>query len=281
MNRKLQIAIKSVLAGAALLGSTGAFAAGTVAIANNWDVNGNMLGADSMIQTVSKAMASNKSWTGNAAALANDGWAHTGTWLTFDVTAANQNVTVDTQILSGNFNPAFTLYASGNTPFNGGTPSPGEVSTAGGNAPHDFNQVGQVGSDGIGWASSPAINGPTGNLLETLAYANSGVASTAAQTGYGQTINYGVNQVATDNVFFSGSVGGSVSATDAKLIFNDLAMGYYTIFVGGANAAQTLASTYQITVSSVSSVPLPGAVYLFGSALAGFVASARKRQKPA
>jgi hypothetical protein len=264
--------------------STGAFA-GTVTPKplTAWVGSTNVLGANSEIQTVAAGLSSKNSWTDNSA-LANSSWGHTGTWLTFDVTAANQTVDVNAKVLTGNYNIAFTVWASGATPFNGGSPANGSIAglyepslITGSNPAHDFNQVGQVGSYGTVWSTDPSVaaNGG-GNLLETLAYANSGIAHTdATLNDYGQVINYGANQVATNNTYFSGAVAGSVGANYADLQFQNLATGWYTIFVGGANSAETLASTYQI---SVSSVPVPGAVYLFGSALAGFLAVGRRKQ---
>ena len=287
MSSKLQFAVKSILASTALsLISAGAFA-GTISPKplTAW-VNGtNVLGANAEIQTVAAGLSSKNSWTDNPS-LANSSWGHTGTWLTFDVTTANQTVDINAKVLTGNYNIAFTVWASGAAPFNGGSPANGSIPglyepslvTTGNNPAHDFNQVGQVGSYGTVWATDPSVaaNGG-GNLLETLAYANSGIAHTnAAQNDYGQVINYGVNQVATDNAYFSGAVAGSVSANSADLQFQNLATGWYTIFVGGANSAETLASTYQI---SVSAVPVPGAVYLFGSALAGLLAAGRRKQQ--
>jgi hypothetical protein len=293
MSSKLQIAVKSILTGAVLsLGSTGAFASGAVSLANgNWTGGVNTIGANSEIQTASEAL-NKDSYTGNAAGLADDGWGHTGTWLTFDVTAANQTVSVQANVLTGNNDIGFTVWASGTSAFNGGSPGYTEVSSVtGGNPAHDFNQVGQVGAFGTVWATDPSVTispsaisqgAPStgqGNLLDTLAYANNGVATAAGASGYGQTINNGVNQVATDNNFFTGSVGGSVGSTYAELIFSNLAVGNYAIFVGGANSASTQASTYDVTVTTTTAVPLPGAVYLFGAALAGIMANARRKLK--
>jgi hypothetical protein len=284
MSSKLQIAVKSILAGTALsLISTGAFAAGAVGVktASSWIGNNNVLsGAE--IQTSVASLSSKNSWTDNPS-LANSSWGHTGTWLTFDVTTASPTVDISAKVLTGNYNIAFTVWASGANPFNGGSPANGSVAglsepslvTSGNNPAHDFNQVSQVGSYGTVWATDPskAANGG-GNLLDTLAYANSGVAHTdPTQNDYGQIINAGVNQVATDNTYFS-AVAGSVGANYADIQFQNLATGWYTIFVGGANSAETLASTYQI---SVSAVPVPGAAYLFGSALAGLLAAGRRK----
>jgi hypothetical protein len=290
MGRNLQLAIQTILAGSAItLVSSGAMA-GTISpkAATAWVNSSETLGANSSIQTTAAALSSKNSWTDNSA-LANSSWGHTGTWLVFDVTAANQNVDINAQVLTGNYNVAFTVWASGSSAFNGGSPSNGSIAglyepslvTSGNNPAHDFNQVSQVGSYGTLWATDPSVatNGG-GNLLDTLAYANSGIAHTdGSLNDYGQVINSGVNQVATDNTYFSGSVGGSTSASNADLQFQNLAPGWYTLFVGGANSAATTASTYQVTITSsaTSAVPLPGAVYLFGSALAGLLTVGRRK----
>jgi hypothetical protein len=286
MRSALQNTIASILAGTALtLVSSGAYAAGAVTpkAASAWVGGNNVFDGSNQIQTTSASLNSKNSWTDNTS-LANSSWGHTGVFWTFEVTAPNQNVNIDARVLTGNYNIAFTVWASGASAFNGGTAANGSTpglyepsNIIGSNPAHDFNQVGQVGSFGTLWATDPSVAAHGGgNLLDTLAYANSGVAHTdSSQNDYGQIINYGVNQVASDNTYFSGAVAGAVGSNFADIRFNNLATGWYTIFVGGANSAQTLASTYQITVSSV---PVPGAVYLFGTAMAGLLAAGRRKQ---
>jgi hypothetical protein len=53
----------------------------------------------------------------------------------------------------------------------------------------------------------------------------------------------------------------------------NLAAGFYTVFVGGANAALT-GSPINLNVAAV---PVPGAVWLFGSALMGLIGAQRKK----
>jgi len=285
-----------------------------------------VLGAQSTIYTGNGSngasvgtLSSTDGWTGNPA-LYNDAWGHVGSnFYDFAVTAANQTVTITAQTLTGNDNIAFTVYAT-NGVFDGGTNGATSNSNGAGGAGisllgsapgHDFNQVGQIGAPGTAWMAAPlTVNGTAvvlagtnpatggagnatqaeGNVLETLAYANSGLSSSGNTNGYGQTISYGVNQVATDNNFFSGSVSGSVSGcvdttanncgatslSSASITFNNLAVGTYLINLGGANNLTTSGSQYQL---GISSVPLPGAVYLFGSALAGLAVAGRKKQK--
>jgi hypothetical protein len=284
MSVKLQCAVNSILAGTAFsLISSGAFATAAVLVKSDpiyWVDGNNVLNGVPEIQSITSVLFNKNSWTDNPN-FANSARAHTGSFLAFDVTIANQTIDINAKVLTGNYNIAFTVWASGAAPFNGGSGIFGGLYEpsliTGTNTPHDFNQVGQVGAYGTQWASDPSVmaNGG-GNLLETLAYANSGVDHTdPTQNDYGQVINYGVNQVATDNTYFSGAVVGSVGANYADLQFQNLAIGWYTIFVGGANSAETQASTYQV---SISAVPVPSTVYLFGSALAGLLAAERRKQ---
>ncbi len=294
MSNKIKFAVRAVLAGAALsVASTGAYAAGAVSGEfPSWTANDNVVGANDSIASTSSLTggnAGNKSWTDNTA-LNFSAWGHALQWFTFQVTAANQVVTIKDQVLSGNNNRAFTVWAS-NGAFDGGTiygdeSNNGAAST---NTPHSFNAVGQLGVPGTLWMSDPSIakTNPTvdpfvtvggGNLLRTLAYVNSGNAHTdASLNDWGEVINSGVNQVDTSGAYFSG-VSGSYSASVAELVFTNLAAGWYAVATGGANASLAdIAHTHQLTVTT-SAVPLPGAVYLFGSALAGLVASARRKQ---
>lgn len=286
MRSKLQIAVKSILAGTVLsMASTGAFAAGAVTTATDttkWVGGNQILGADSSIQSnalsLSNTAGGRAAWTGNPS-LNNSSWGHAVSWLSFDVTAANQNVTISDAVLSGSRALAFTVWSS-NGAFNGGTTSPGELSSST-NAPHSFNSVGQLGSAGTVWASdSSVVAGGGGNLLKTLAYVNGGSAH-ASGNDWGEVIGAGVNQVDVSNTYFSSVTGSSTAGTSglSQLVFNNLATGWYTIAVGGADNALTGVASQQLSVSSVSAVPLPGAVYLFGSALVGLVASTRRKRK--
>ncbi|QWF69826.1 hypothetical protein KEF85_10675 [Methylomonas paludis] len=274
MSLKLKTAINSILAGTVLsVVSSTSFASGAVGVQalSAWIGSNNVLGANSEIQTINTLGLNKNAFTDNAALL-DSSWGHTGKWFTFDVTAANQTVDINATVLTGNASVAFTVWASGNSAFNGGTTAPGELSAVG-NAPHVFNSVGQLGSAGTVWATDPSVNAAGGgNLLETLAYVNTGIAH--ASGSWGEVINAGVNQVAADNTYFSGTVAGGTTSNSADLVFQNLAQGFYAIYVGGADSSKTLASTYQL---SISAVPVPGAVYLFGSALAGMLACGRKK----
>ncbi|MDD1620582.1 MAG: hypothetical protein LUQ11_03800 [Methylococcaceae bacterium] len=296
MSINIKVAIRTVLASAALsMASSGAYAAYAVTVNYHpWDGNDNVVGANETIT------ASNQShgavYHGSDAWTDNRGWynsadGHAVEWNTFQVTAAHQIVTIKDQVTSGQSSRAFTVWAS-NGPFDGGTLSALEVSSIGPdyfwNAPHSFNAVGQIGSPGTLWmadpsvaiidpAFSPAVSEGGGNLLKTLAYVNAGNAHASSETGWGETINAGVNRVDTSGGYFD-SVTGDYNAGMAELVFTNLSPGWYTVATGGAKSLENSKTMRHALSVSTSAVPLPGAVYLFGSALAGLAASARRQK---
>lgn len=281
MSEKLKTAIRVALAGAALsIISTGAHAAGAVGTPlSNWLGTDNIVGANETITTksLSGGMSPSNGYTDNIA-LHNSAWGHAVQWLNFQVTAANQVVTITDAVLTGTNQRAFTVWAS-NGAFNGGTTNYDEIGASGSNTPHTFNAVGQLGSAGTVWATDPSVSANGGgNLLKTLAYVNAGNAHTdSAQNDWGEVINAGVNQLDNSGTYFN-NLTGSYSNSVAQLVFTNLAAGWYTVATGGANSSLYSAdATHQLTVTT-SAVPLPGAVYLFGTAVAGLAASARRKQ---
>jgi|GEM_PF-926334 hypothetical protein len=299
MINKLSNSIKLILAGAAVVASSSAYAfteGGGVGVSQTWAGGSDVLGSNVAIQGLNIGINTDKSWTSNPT-LGNDAWGHAGAWYAFDNTAT-QNVVINAAAVTGNYDIAFTVWATGSGVFNGGTNgATSGYAEAGpfGTPAHDFNQVSQLGANGTIWMANPTITGTgsqnsgeagAGNALETLAYANSGVSGT---NSYGGVINTGINQVATDNTYFSGSVGGyttssnGASQSDAYLQFNNLAAGWYVIFLGGANNAETVSTNFNLTVASgtASAVPLPGAVYMFGAGIAGLMAAARRKSQAA
>ncbi|QSA97029.1 VPLPA-CTERM sorting domain-containing protein [Methylococcus sp. EFPC2] len=277
MNSKLQLTVRFLLAGAALAAlSSGAHAAGAVTApsAALWTGSDNILGANETITSTSIGLADTSGgragWTGNAL-LNYSAWGHAVKWLSFQVTGANQTVTISDAVTSGARDLAFTVWAS-NGAFDGGT-GVGEESLST-QSPHSSNVVSQLGANGTKWASDPSVvAGGGGNLLETLAYVNAGGSYGSGETDWGETVNSGVNQVG-GNTYFSG-VSGSASAALVQLTFQNLAPGWYTVAAGGANNAITGLASHQL---SVSAVPIPAAVYLLGSALAGLGIVGRRRQ---
>lgn len=221
-------------------------------------------------------------FTGNPA-LTNDAWGMQGAFTNFYLDSSASTVTVDTRSSAKNF-PAFSIFRT-NVAYAGTTVGDdGDAAVTG--QIHKFNSVGQAGDDGIIWAT-----GPDG-IVETLGYISS--SSKNYVNSFGGVINSGVHDVSIDNLFETG-VSGVIGTTGnpdfatskrfATLTLNDLQAGWYALFVGGSDilgtggdislkvTASALASTYV----PPSAVPVPGAVWLFGSALVGFLGVARKK----
>ena len=178
--------------------------------------------------------------------LNNSSWAHTGAWYTFQ----NQNVGDVTLSVLGdsNFAPGVSVWASGGTEFDGGTTGFGaENSTAGFGTPHSFNSTGAMGDFGTLWMA----DGQGGNMQETLGYAMSGPThlNSVSPTGWGEDLVSGANDVSLTNTFESG-VTGSTTANTASLEFNDLAAGWYTVYVGGTDASLA-GGQYDLVISAV------------------------------
>ena len=239
-----------------------------------WDsgVIGESAGAgDSLAKSGYTANAN--SWTDNQAKLANGAWPHSGgsPWFVFNLTQMS-DVTITVSNAQANaWAPGMTVWANGANMFDGGSANETELGQiTGTNAPHSFNQVGQIGSAGTGWMS-----GSLGNMLETLAYANSGVEhADPAANDWNTPILYGVHDVSVSSLYESG-VSGSVGNGFAQLVFADLQPGWYTIFVGGACTACGN-STFNLGVD-VAPVPEPEtwAMLLAGLGLVGFAARRR------
>ncbi|WP_018411648.1 FxDxF family PEP-CTERM protein [Methyloversatilis thermotolerans] len=209
------------------------------------------------------------------ASLMNAAWAHSGNspWYTFYLTGeADVSITLaPTSDASALFNPGMTVWASGDTKFNGGTADFSDVAANEWNSPHSFNAVGQIGDAGTLWAT-----GSNGNLLETLAYAVTGEShSDPAQNGWGEVILNGVHDVSVSDTFERGVTGTAVGNT-ITLNFNDMQAGWYTVFFGGTNTDYTAVS-YTLSVSAVAAVPEPESWAMLLGGLGLIAAIARRR----
>ena len=205
-----------------------------------------------------------KSWSDNQN-LTYNAWGMTGGWLSFDLTKTSALVTVKATSNGSLIAPALTLYRT-NGVFNGDTVGPDGGSNG---AIHSFSGVAQAGQNGLKWATATG-SGP--GIVSTLAYANSGNAHDA--NAFGQPVNAGFNQVDTSNLYATAITGSGVFGSGlAEIDLKNLQAGFYTIFVGGANRALAGGN---INVN-VAAVPVPGAVWLFGSALMGLVGAQRKK----
>jgi PEP-CTERM motif len=213
-------------------------------------------------------------------ALDNSAWAHAGgsPWYSFQVlTTSDVSISLTPVLASSTFNPGITLWATGNSIFNGGSDDIEVGPVNGWTAPHSFNATGQIGDVGTRWAS-----GSNGNLLQTLAYAVTGPAHTDASTnGWNEVINAGVNDISVDNTFEQG-ITGTATGNSIQLTAHNLASGWYTVYFNGTNTGTAAGAagwnSYNLSVSSVAAVPEPGtwALALVGLLVAGV--AGRRRQ---
>lgn len=263
--RPLVVAIAAAC-GLALVMNAPQAAAANAIIAQSFDGGVSALAApgDSLVKT--GGSASPNSYTDNSF-LKMSAWAHTGAWWNFQLTfTSDVKVRVQAQA-AADFAPGMTVWASGDTVFNGGTSNPTELSDVGINAPHSFNATGDIGDRGTLWMS-----GAKGNIVETLGNAIAGPRSYGTtETGWDEVMTVGAHDLSSTDNFESG-VAGSVGEGFAELLFSGLKPGFYTIFVGGTDG--TLGgSPFDV---SVSAVPVPAAVYLFGTGVIGLAARRRR-----
>ncbi len=255
MKNNLTTHLKSSLAVTALSASANVFAANAVV------VNGHLGDLNMSTHLLTQIAASNdtQAFTSNPD-LDSAAWGHAGTWWTFHTHMA-QSTTISA-VANGDIAPGFALWRTDGL-FDGGTADGFEQSTAGKGVPHSFNQVGNPGDFGTIWMTddslATAMPGQSGlavnGILESIGYASDG--PDQAQNGWG-------GSVASD-----GNRNGI-----AALTFDSIMHGDYLIFVGGADGTLS-GGTIDL---SVSQVPVPAAVYLFGTAVFGLMASARRGQ---
>lgn len=79
-----------------------------------------------------------------------------------------------------------------------------------------------------------------------------------------------------EGVTYQGEDSTTVSGGTASLTLNNLAAGKYIVFIGGNSDTSTANDTYTANIT-VSSVPVPAAAWLMGSAILGLVGVSRKK----
>lgn len=268
---------KTLLAATIFIGSHTAMAAGLVAVnpGTAWDTGNHLMTAGGTISATNKT-TDHVAYTGNPA-LNNAAWGHLGTWYTF----MNHHALDTTISVTSNMADLGMTVWRTNGQFDGGTQSSGELSSASKGTPHSFNQTGNAGDYGTYWMTDSALmttdptnTGTANGILETLGYANSGAAQTT--NAWGGSVGSGAFDTSLTNNFETG-VSGNAAAGQIDLTLSNLAAGWYLVFIGGSNAAQA-AAPFNLTVSQVAPVPLPAAVYLFGTALMGLLTARRGRK---
>lgn len=173
------------------------------------------------------------------------GWMHNSDWVTFSVSQAGQaNVSLSrTNSPANATSPAFTIWSySGNPDWTSYDMSVNDAM--------DYDQLtGKTGSTNSDWLP----------LTGLVGYANAG-------TGF--VNNHGSSLLHT-----------SASSSVAQAIFN-FAPGNYLMVMGGSCSTGTCASAgAQAATLSITpaAVPVPGAVWLFGSAMAGLIGFGKRK----
>ncbi|MFC1748164.1 pyruvate-binding protein [Pseudomonadota bacterium] len=300
-NRRSALAILAV--GMFGLASSPAIATPGAVITTSFDGGDNDVAAGETItaSNISGASSSYKSPVRDYSAAGD-----VGHWFTFETLSA-LDVTVNASA-SGDFSPGLTVWASGNSQFNGGSTVIGtEISGSGHVSPGSFNATSAIGAPGTSWMAS----GSGGNLIETLGYAVSGPnhttgfgggfggggigvclgsgCPTTGPTGWGENIFHGAHDVSLTNNFENG-VGGSVSPVAgfdpfgfgsggdqfAELTFNNLQPGWYAVFVGGTDNLQS-GALYDLTISAVPEMET-WAMMLAGMGFLGWRANRQRQQ---
>jgi len=192
------------------------------------------------------------SMAGNPA-LDGSAWAHTGDWWSVRLAAAPE-VRIRVQAAdAAELSPGFSVWASGDAPFDGGTTGFGaETSTAGFGTPHSFNAFGPLGDAGTLWMA----DGQGGNQRELVGYAISGPSFLDA-TGWGETIEHGAHDTTLGDDFVA-SVSGLVGPGFGELTLQGVSAGWFTLYVGGTDPSLA-GGAYSL---SVTAVPEPGTAML-------------------
>lgn len=212
-----------------------------------------------------------KSWSDYGADI-NFGWVHTADWFKIQVGSAN-DITV-----GNTFNVQFQLTPRGTTqPMSTGGFSiwtSGTSPTVNGGGFHEYNQV-RGPNDG-----NSHTNDNIGNVVSGhdgwVGYAQNGLTFT---NGDGDIVANG-GAWNTSSPYLTGGSASLVGGATLNLF--GLKAGYYLIGLGGVcpddnvSCIGTSPGTRQYTFT-VSSVPVPSAVWLFGTAMAGLVGVSRRK----
>lgn len=217
-----------------------------------------------------------KSWSDYGTNI-NFGWVHTADWLNIQIgsasdIAAGNRLDVEFKLSGGATDPlntgGFTIWTSGTNPV------------VEGSGFHEYNQVRGPNDGGVATNNSLAS---VGNIISGhdgwVGYAQNGL---SFLNGDGDYVANGGRWNTTSPFVNSGAAN---SVDGANLDLFGLKAGYYLIGLGGVcpNASTTCMNqtpprrNYTFTVSAPAAVPLPGAVWLFGSAMAGFIGFTRRK----
>ncbi len=254
--RPITVGIQASLIAVVALFSTNTDAAGAVSM-ESWTTTNHLDSSASTI-TASNSLVGPTGFTANTVSMGS-AYSPDGHWFTFMNHFNGYDVSVSVSG-DGNFAPGFTVWASGAQEFDGGTAFAlgVEQSDAGIDTPVSFNATQKMGHDGTMWMAHSSFTKGTifgqGNILETLGYAitTPGIEYKAKgknSAGWNEPIKSGVHDQSITDTFESG-VTGFISGNSATLEFNDLAAGWYTVYIGGTNVT-SIGGDYDLVVSAV------------------------------
>jgi hypothetical protein len=143
------------------------------------------------------------------------------------------------------------------------------------------NGTGPTSTPNIGFTIFKGMDISTGSYNHHGAWnsANNASGLTTASLPGGGT-KFGANNAAAIANIVAYSVGGATPGNLNNISFTAEAGQIYTIALGGYRNGDwtTTLDGYKLSVGQVSAVPVPGAVWLFGSAMAGFLGLRRSKK---
>ena len=271
-SKLIKVAVKaSAVAVAALFGAH-TYEADAVIVHGSFGSGDNSLDGSSTSITAS-GFAINNGYTDNPY-LNNSADAYAGTWFTFENQLGGSDVTVSVNG-SSTFVPGVTVWATDGV-FDGGTQS-GEIQLNPSiypGTPHVMNATGQLGDLGTQWMQ----DGQGGNALATLGYAvaNSSINITDGSTTWGEDVVSGAHGYTT--AFDSGWYG-NASGNSASLTFDNLAAGWYTLYIAGTDSTSAGNSGFDLVVSAVPEAET-WAMLLAGLGFVGWRLRKQTRNEP-
>ncbi|OAI19164.1 hypothetical protein ACQE3E_07225 [Methylomonas sp. MED-D] len=264
MKTKLDRAIVSILGVAALSAvSAESFAFGST--------NLGVFTGTTITQTDSTPL---RSWSDYGTSF-NLGWVHTADWFTIQVgsasdIAAGNRLNVEFKLTAGFTDPlsygGFSIWTSGSNPI------------VNGSGFHKYNQVRGPNDGGV--HTNDKLASP-GNIISGhngwVGYAQNGLTFTNSD---GDLVANG-GAWNTTSPYLNGGAASSVDGSTLDLY--GLKAGYYLIGLGGVcpdNAAcmsQSPTTRNYVFTASTAPVPIPGAVWLFGTAISGLIGFGRRK----
>jgi len=173
------------------------------------------------------------------------GWGHNSEWFRLNVTAAG-NIDIRVTGTTTGVQPAFSVWSTGSVGFD----------TSIGGA-HAYNQVSDTPWDDGGGSSG---------TLDFVGLANNNLGGCGALSSCGDSYGVGPGPGAAPGAVASKGVINGFNYADL-ILPNVTAGSWYLIAVGGSGGSS---GGYNISVSPAA-VPVPGALWLFGSAMAGLI----------